>query len=35
MKNNAKKNSEPPSIIFSKTVINLSNEAKLLMPAAA
>jgi len=33
MKNNAKNHSEPPSIIFSKTAINLSNEAKLLMPA--
>lgn len=33
MKNNAKNHSEPPSIIFSKATINLSNEAKLLMPA--
>jgi hypothetical protein len=33
MKNNAKNNSEPLSIIFSKLVINLYNEAKLLMPA--
>jgi len=33
MKNNAKNNSEPPSIIFSKATINLSNDAKLLMPA--
>ncbi|KAE9538617.1 hypothetical protein AGLY_005716, partial [Aphis glycines] len=33
MKNNAKNHSEPSSIIFSKATINLSNEAKLLMPA--
>ncbi|KAL4082685.1 hypothetical protein QTP88_029745 [Uroleucon formosanum] len=33
MKNNAKNHSEPPSIIFSKATINLSNEVKLLMPA--
>lgn len=33
MKNNVKNHSEPPYIIFSKATINLSNEAKLLMPA--